>query len=218
MRSVIRGLIFDFDGTTAISEDVHGRAWDDLAAAWDKPLPEDFKQSGIGHTDAELATILSLAWVCENRMAEILQQKRIFYQQRAPMQSVLNPGIKELMDHFKNQYSFALATAASHGDIKPTLDRYGLYPYYQSVVAIEDVEFSKPDPECYLLSAKNLGLKPAECLAFEDTFIGAESARRAGMAVVALTTSYTVERIGPVAGAMKNFTDIAYVEEIIKKL
>jgi beta-phosphoglucomutase-like phosphatase (HAD superfamily) len=56
-------------------------------------------------------------------------------------------------------------------------------------VSREDVKKRKPDPEALLLAAKRLGVKPSECLVFEDSPYGTEASRRAGMKCVALTTS-----------------------------
>jgi beta-phosphoglucomutase-like phosphatase (HAD superfamily) len=48
----------------------------------------------------------------------------------------------------------------------------------------------KPDPEIYLTAAKHLGLKPEECIVFEDAEAGIDAGKRAGMKVVALATTF----------------------------
>ena len=53
-----------------------------------------------------------------------------------------------------------------------------------TIVTGNDVAEPKPSPEPYLLAAARLGVRPDRCLVFEDTDIGIESARRAGMAVL----------------------------------
>lgn len=62
---------------------------------------------------------------------------------------------------------------------------------YFDVIANGDmITRSKPDPEIYLLAAEKLGLRPEECVVCEDAFVGVEAARKAGMPVVVLATTY----------------------------
>ena len=53
----------------------------------------------------------------------------------------------------------------------------------------------KPDPEIYLLAAKELGLSPSDCVAVEDAILGVESAKSAGMKVIAVTNSFAAEQL-----------------------
>ena len=61
------------------------------------------------------------------------------------------------------------------------------------LVAAEDVAEGKPSPEGFLAAAGRLGVRPAECVVMEDAPAGVEAARRAGMAVVAVTTTHAPE-------------------------
>ena len=54
------------------------------------------------------------------------------------------------------------------------------------VVTGDEVSRGKPDPEAYLLAAERLGLRPADCLAIEDSVPGTASARAAGVPVLAV--------------------------------
>lgn len=60
------------------------------------------------------------------------------------------------------------------------------------MVSADDVARGKPDPDGYLAAARRLGVRPAECLVVEDAPAGIDAARRAGMRVVALTTTHAV--------------------------
>ena len=50
-----------------------------------------------------------------------------------------------------------------------------------TVVGAEDTERHKPEPDVFLEAARRLGVEPARCVVFEDTELGLEAARRAGM-------------------------------------
>jgi sugar-phosphatase len=64
-------------------------------------------------------------------------------------------------------------------------------PMPEVLVAAEDVERGKPAPDPFLLGARKLGVAPADCLVFEDTLAGLQSAASAGMASIVVTTTHT---------------------------
>lgn len=61
--------------------------------------------------------------------------------------------------------------------------------YFNAILTSEDFERSKPDPDCYLKGAARFGLKPKECVGFEDSLNGLKAVRAAGMFTVGLTTT-----------------------------
>jgi len=63
------------------------------------------------------------------------------------------------------------------------------------VASRDDVEHSKPDPEIYLLAAKELDVFPSECLVVEDSPLGVLAAQNAGLSVVAVSTPFTRNRL-----------------------
>jgi sugar-phosphatase len=63
-------------------------------------------------------------------------------------------------------------------------------PLPQIMVSAEDVERGKPAPDCFLLAAKKLGVKPAECLVFEDAPAGIAAAEAAGAKVMVITAAH----------------------------
>jgi beta-phosphoglucomutase len=72
-----------------------------------------------------------------------------------------------------------------------------LRPYFSVIVAGDDITTSKPQPDGYLLAVDRLNqtfpdlqLKPAECLAIEDTFAGIQAAKNAGIPVIGVANSY----------------------------
>jgi beta-phosphoglucomutase-like phosphatase (HAD superfamily) len=74
---------------------------------------------------------------------------------------------------------------------------------------VDDITHPKPDPEIYLRAAGDLGLTPRDCLAFEDSKAGVESARKAGCALVTLQTLYDAKTLGSALLSAKDFTEPA---------
>ena len=66
------------------------------------------------------------------------------------------------------------------------LDALGLGDAFDTLVAEEDAERGKPDPQGYLVAAERLGMTPEECVVVEDAPGGVEAAKRAGMRCIGL--------------------------------
>jgi HAD superfamily hydrolase (TIGR01509 family) len=211
------GVIFDFDGTIALSEPVHAAAWRDLAVEADAPLPKGFEEYGIGRTDGELATLLAAAWRRPglDAVEEILREKRRHYLRRATREAPLVPGVAQFIAAISGTYPIGLATSASHADVEPTLQSHGLTRYFGAMMTVESVTRPKPDPEIYLKAALALGIEPTESYAFEDSPTGATAARAAGLRVIGVTTTYEPADLGPLAGAIKDFEDLGLVKALV---
>jgi len=65
---------------------------------------------------------------------------------------------------------------------------------FDVIATRDDVEHGKPDPEIDLLVARELGVKPEECLVIEDSPAGVQAALAAGMEVIAVTTELTRQK------------------------
>ena len=84
----------------------------------------------------------------------------------------------------------AVASNAEPENVNFLLDRAALRPYFQVVIDGHQVKRPKPDPEIYLLAAQRLGIRPANCIVFEDSLSGVEAATRAGMRIVGVSTTH----------------------------
>lgn len=210
-----KAVIFDFDGTLTLSEPVHMQAFRDIAAALNRPLPPDFLEKSIGQTDQRLARDLSLHWQGQFDEQTLLTMKRRYYQARCATEGTMVAGAADFVKALSQHLPLGLATSASVGDVAPILERHGLAAFFTSILTVEDVRQAKPDPEIYLLSATNLKTKPADCLVFEDSPIGARAARAAGMRVVGMLTSYTPEILQPIVLALTNFEDHEQLVDLI---
>lgn len=88
-----------------------------------------------------------------------------------------------------------LATMSYCEQASRVLEILGLEDIFDFVATRDDVENGKPDPEIYLMVAKELDVIPSECLAIEDSPAGVEAALNAGMQVVAVSTPFTKKRL-----------------------
>lgn len=79
--------------------------------------------------------------------------------------------------------------------------------YVQVVVGAEDIWAGKPDPEILLTAAHRLGMAPERCLVFEDSLVGLEAARRAGMRAIAITTTHAAGELVGLPGVIQVIAD-----------
>jgi len=89
---------------------------------------------------------------------------------------------------------------------------------FDAILTSEDFEYSKPHPDCYLKGAARFGAAPSECVVFEDSFNGLKSGRAAGMKVVGVATTNTVEAIAPLSDVqVKDYVGLDY-DKLVKCL
>lgn len=84
--------------------------------------------------------------------------------------------------------ALAIVTSCSRRLAEVRLHAAGL-PVPEVMVCADDISAGKPDPECYLLGARRLGIAPADCVVLEDAPAGVLAGRAAGMDVIALRTT-----------------------------
>src|SRR5262249_31710402 len=98
------------------------------------------------------------------------------------------------------------------------LDRGGIRSFFQAIVAAEDVQKGKPDPEGYFRALSLINrdavatsemILPPECLVIEDSIWGIEAAHAAGMKCLALTGSYPKEKLKSAQWVAGNYGEIS---------
>lgn len=208
LRNRIKGFIFDFDGTIIVSEEVHMRAWGDLSRHVDMRLPEGFLEQSVGMSDLQLVKILAESWHHKLSEREILEMKRKFYLFRVPDECYPVPGVVDTIHWLKDeQRPLAIATSSSKEEVLPVLRNLGVVGHFTAVVTVDDVTKPKPDPEIYNLASHIMGIAAHECLAFEDSKAGVQSARAAGCSLVTIQTLYDESTLGPALLSVRDFKD-----------
>ena len=78
----------------------------------------------------------------------------------------------------------AVATGGQRGCITQIREHLGLADWFDALVTSEDVENPKPAPDTFLKAAEAIGIDPGHCRAYEDTDLGMQAIRAAGMMAV----------------------------------
>jgi beta-phosphoglucomutase len=194
----MRAVVFDFDGVLVDSEPLHYRALRDCLRPEGIEIDEEeYRREYLAYDDRESVRIaLERHGVGYDpaRVEAVAERKaRIFDAALADV--AFFPGARELVQALSAAVPLAIASGALRREIEAILRAGGLREHFASVVGAEDVTQGKPHPEPYLTAAARLGrladgLRPEDCLVFEDSVAGIAAARAAGMKVVAVTNSY----------------------------
>ena len=179
-----RGLIFDCDGTLADTMPAHYRAWLGMLDKYGIPFPETrFYELG-GVPTAKIVRILSdESGVPAGDVDEMSREKEEAFLANLhavrPLERVVATAAA-----YRGKLPIAVASGGYRDTITRTLNQIGVGDWFDATVFAEDTSRHKPDPDVFLEAAKRLGVPPETCVVFEDTDIGIEAARRAGMQFV----------------------------------
>ena len=172
--------IFDLDGTLADTMPVHFRAWGVVAERFRLVFPEERFYSLGGVPTMEIARLLlneqqlpfDPVTVTQAKEEEVL---RHFHEVR-PIAAVV-----EIARQARAAGPVAIASGGGRHMVERTLRQIGLHDWFPVVVAAEDTTRHKPEPDVFWEAARRLGVTAAQCTVYEDTDLGLEAARRAGM-------------------------------------
>ena len=97
----------------------------------------------------------------------------------------LRPGVNEILGFFKkNNIPCGVASSSYQQVIQRRLTKAGVLSHFLHITSGDEVERGKPHPDIYLLALERLGVVAQECIAFEDSELGAQAAIAAGLNVV----------------------------------
>ena len=96
----------------------------------------------------------------------------------------MSPEVLEHIHHQHRRIPFAVVSGSTRDSVEASLHAIGLLDRFDALVCGGDYTKSKPDPEPFLVAAQRLGVAAEACLVFEDTQMGIDAARAAGMSSV----------------------------------
>ncbi|MGW3358393.1 HAD family hydrolase [Streptomyces bungoensis] len=182
-------LLFDNDGTLVSSLDSVERCWTRWAREYGITAEEFRRVELHGRPAVDIVADLLPARLVPEAVARVEQLEV----DDVPNGGVrLLPGTREFLDSVPAD-RWAVVTSATRRLAEARLDAVGILP--KTLIAADDITRGKPDPEPYLLAARQLGVDPARCVVFEDAPAGLQSGRAAGMTTVALATTHRAEEL-----------------------
>ena len=193
MKHSPRALIFDCDGTLADTMPLHWHAWRVV-----------LERHGIHFTEERF---YALGGVPSRDILKMLREEQgLSYDHQAVsvekelaflpfIQKV--KGIPEVVAIAREHYGklpMAVASGGKKRVVEQVLQQLGIHHWFGAVVTSEDVIRQKPDPDIFLEAARRLGVGPQFCRGYEDTDLGMNAIRAAGMEAVDIRAFVTAAR------------------------
>ncbi|MFP4176414.1 MAG: HAD family hydrolase [Candidatus Brocadiia bacterium] len=189
--------IFDWDGVIVDSSDYHEESWERLAEEEDRPLPPNHFKQGFGMRNETIIPEV-LGWTERPAEIERLDRRKGEIYRELVAEKGLSPlpGVESFLAQLHGaEVPCAVASSTERQNITFALEQMGMKHEFGSVVAGEDVENGKPDPEVFLTAADDLGVSPEKSVVFEDAHVGIKAARSADMKVIAVDTTHPAEEL-----------------------
>ena len=178
-----QGLVFDCDGTLADTMPLHWRAWQVVAQRYGLHFPEDrfYALGGVPSRD-----ILKMLGEEQGRQLDPLAAAKEKEAEYIPYIRQVQPvaAVVEIARQNYGKIPMAVASGGLQPHILEVLEHLGIRHLFNAVVTSEDVKRQKPAPDIFLEAARRIGVPPQFCRAYEDTDLGLQAIRSAGMDAV----------------------------------
>ena len=207
---VKKGVIFDMDGVIVDNYAFHQEAWKIFCRKYAIDFSEAFRSEVFGGTNRDHLETFFQRRLTDREVSELEQEKEALY--RNLYHDHIRPvrGLKPFLQQLKQaRFPMALATSSPPVNVGFVLEKTGTSSFFDVIMDASHVTHGKPHPDIYLKTAGALGLEPQDCLVFEDSVNGINSALRAGMKVVALTTTHDRHELPEVDLYIPNFEKVS---------
>jgi HAD superfamily hydrolase (TIGR01509 family) len=190
---MIRALILDFDGLILDTEGPAYQAWVEVYEEFGAELPLSVWQTWVGgsvhgfdpcgYLEGQLGRAVDRETLTERALAregELIGAKGIL------------PGVEEyIADAKRLGLKLGVASSSDREWVFRYLEQLGLREQFESIKCEDDVERVKPAPDLYLAVLDELGVRPEEAIALEDSPNGITSAQAAGLFCVVVPNPLT---------------------------
>lgn len=221
----MRAVIFDFDGVIADTEPLHFEGLRRTLAEIRINLTEaDYYTNYLGFDDR--GCILEALRVHQHQISaplvqDLMTKKAAAYLASIKDHQVLFPGVREFVEDAAATYPIAIASGALRSEIELVLEQAGIRNAFCHITSAEDVTKGKPDPQPFLHALANLNraqsnsasaIAPDTCLVIEDSLPGIRAAKSAGMRVLAVANTHTVQDLHEAHAISHNLHDTNLAE------
>ncbi len=189
MNDEPKGLIFDCDGTLADTMPLHWQAWQVVADRHRLHFPEDRFYSLGGVPSRDILKMLSAEQGIPVDVVAAAHEKENLY---LPLIAQVEPvhAVVEIARQHRGRIPMAVASGGTQEIILGVLEHLKIREWFGAVVTSEMVRNQKPSPDIFLEAARRIGVEPRFCRAYEDTDLGLQAIRSAGMEAVDARTLY----------------------------
>jgi beta-phosphoglucomutase len=207
----IRGVLFDLDGVIVDTLRYHYLAWKHMfeKRGGRQPVTELLTLDHEGRASREILPILMKEAGVEippEQQAAFIEEKRAYY--RTIVKVTVYPGAFETIDELRRRgFKVAVVTACALNNMRHVLTPEQ-QTHFDFIITGDEVPRAKPFPDPYLMAARQLNLRPDECLVVENAPLGIQAARSAEMFCAAIQTTLPQKYLTSANVVLPKITDL----------
>ena len=187
-----KAVLFDLDGTLVDSMGVWGQIDVEYLSMHGYEVPEGLQQEIEGIPFTEVAVYFRRRFQLADSLEEIMQTWLDMAMDKYCHEIPLKKGTQEFLSFLSEKGIHMAVVSSNHLElIRACLEAHQIAGYFPVIITADDVEKGKPEPDVYLEAARRLGVKPEDCLVFEDIVPGIMAGKNAGMKVCAVEDTYS---------------------------
>ncbi|HET9826757.1 MAG TPA: HAD family phosphatase [Chitinophagaceae bacterium] len=192
----LKGFLFDLNGTMNNDMPYHVSAWHRIMSELGAHITlERMKQECYGKNHDVIERIFPGRFSYEEKTRMGFEKESQYQKDFRPHLKLIDGLDRFLKDAHEGGIKLGIGSAAIKVNIDFVLDGLHIRKYFDAIVGADDVIHSKPDPETWIKCADKLTLPPSECIVFEDSPKGAESALNAGIKCVIITNLHEQDEV-----------------------
>ena len=186
----LKACIFDLDGVLVDTAQYHFLAWQRLAEelGFEFTITDNEALKGVSRM-ASLDILLNKGSMTVNEEQKVLlaERKNDWYVEyiKSMNEAHILPGVLDFLSKCRNQ-NLKLSLGSASKNARTILNLTQLTSKLDVIVDGTCISAAKPNPEVFLLAAKQLEVDPKQCVVFEDAVAGVQAAKRAGMFCVGI--------------------------------
>ena len=191
-------LIFDMDGTMIDSMPFHAKSWLEFARRHALAIEvAEIMRRTTGRTGTECMCEVFERDVAPAEALALINEKEAIYRELFTPAFAEVGGFRRFASAAMDRgFKLGVGTAGDRHNIAFAMSHLKMECEPHAVVGGDEGLPGKPEPAIFLETARRLGVRPGDCIVFEDAPFGIEAARRAGMRAVAICTSHGAEALG----------------------
>ena len=189
-----QAIIFDCDGTLVDSMPVHFLAWHETMSRYGIVFPEEQFYAWGGIPTHRIIEMLSKEQGVFVDASKVAMEKEQGFLKRLDLLEPIEP-VVEIAKLYVGCKPMSVASGGFRDIVLQQLLQVKLHNLFEIIVAAEDTERHKPDPDVFLEAARRMQIDARHCLVFEDADLGIEAARRAGMPCIDVRSFFTPRRM-----------------------